>query len=316
MVRNIAFVLFCTASQLLSAPGGVPCSIQRAAAAGANLWILCDRDQLLASTDNGATWQTRSLPSGSRFRSIAFIDERRGFIAGDAGTLLGTTDGGATWQPVQVPTGENLTDITFAGENGWIAGWSGLVLNSRDGGKTWVQQQSGIRQGLEDIYFADADHGWAAGWIGVIIRTTDGGKSWQKAQTPEGVWSLNSIWFRDANNGWAVGFEGQILRSRDGGATWEKQKSPVQTWLRSVAFDSSGRGWMTTDNELLVSEDRGETWRSVPVEAPAFLKQVLPLQDSVWVLGQFSVWKQTGRDIKLTAVSTLPQDTLPGQTGN
>jgi photosystem II stability/assembly factor-like uncharacterized protein len=315
MLRNFLICLFCGVSQLFAMAGSVPCSIQNAATVGPNIWLLCTRDEMFASSDRGETWSTRALPTGTKYRSIAFLDQRRGYIAGDSGTLLATTDGGETWSPMKIPATENLTSIVFVGEQGWIAGWSGLILHSRDGGRSWEEQRSGVQQGLEDIFFADAKHGWAVGWIGIIVRTEDGGQTWTKAQTPKSVWSLESVFFTDAKNGWAVGFEGQILRSRDGGASWEPQKSPVEAWLKSVAFDKSGRGWIATDNELLVSENKGETWRRVPVESPAFLQQVLPIDGVIWAVGQFSVWKQTGPDFTLTAVTSLPQATrLGGQT--
>jgi photosystem II stability/assembly factor-like uncharacterized protein len=315
MVRNFLICLFCGASQLFAMAGDAPCSIQSAAAIGPNVWLLCTRDGLFASSDRGETWAARALPAGTKYRSIAFLDQRRGYIAGDSGTLLATADGGETWNPVKLATTENLTSIAFVGEQGWIAGWSGLILHSGDGGKTWEQQQSGVQQGLADIFFLDAAHGWAVGWIGVIVRTEDGGRTWTKGQSPKSTWSLESVYFTDAKNGWAVGFQGQILRSRDGGATWVVQKSPIEAWLKSVAFDKSGRGWIATDNELLVSENKGETWRPVPVQSPAFLQRVLPIDGTIWAVGQFSVWKQAGPDFALTAVANLPQPaTLGGRT--
>jgi photosystem II stability/assembly factor-like uncharacterized protein len=271
------------------------------------MWLLCNRQDLLVSADDGATWQTRHLPTDVNLRAIAFIDSRRGFVAGDSGTLLATEDGAETWHPVSVPTRENLTSIHFVGELGWLAGWTGVILHSEDAGKNWVRQETGVQQGLESIFFADSEHGWAVGWLGTILRTADGGKNWVKAQTPATLWSLDSVSFRNTKEGWVVGFGGQLLRSVDGGITWKEQTSPVREWLKSVACDGAGRWWVASDNEVLVSDDAGESWTRIPVERTVFVHQVLPARGSVWAVGQFGVLKQTGDGPKLTALATLPE---------
>lgn len=68
------------------------------------------------------TWQTRRLPSEAKFRAIAFLDSRRGFVAGDGGAVLATEDGAETWRQVPLATQENLTSIHFVGGLGWLAG--------------------------------------------------------------------------------------------------------------------------------------------------------------------------------------------------
>jgi photosystem II stability/assembly factor-like uncharacterized protein len=265
---------------------------------------------LLVSADQGATWQTRHLPTEVKLGAIAFLDSRRGFVAGDEGTLLSTQDGAETWRQVSVPTRENLTSIHFVGELGWIAGWTGVILHSDDGGNTWVRQQSGVQQGLESIFFADAEHGWTVGWLGTILRTDDGGRTWSKANMPGTLWSLDAVCFRDAKEGWAVGFGGQLLRSVDGGITWKQQPSPVRDWLKSVACDSAGRWWIATDNAVLVSDNGGESWDRFPVEGTVFVQQLLSSRNSVWAIGQFGVLRQASDVPKLVSLSTLPESRL------
>ncbi len=306
MTRLLFLLLLCATFDPASAMGETaPCPIRRAAAASPYVWLLCDRKDLFVSADEGLTWQTRHVPFDVKFRAITFLDSRRGFIAGDGGTLLATEDGAETWRQVPLPTRENLTAIHFVGDLGWLAGWSGVILHSADGGKTWEQQQSGTRQGLDGIFFVDTDHGWAVGWNAAMLRTSDGGRTWEKVSVPKSVFSLDSVYFRDVKSGWAVGFGGQILRSRDGGLTWQEQASPLRDWLKSIVFDNSGRGWIASDNALLVSED-GETWTPIPVAGPVFVGQVLAVKDSVWAIGQFGVLKQAGRDHNFTALATLP----------
>lgn len=311
MRKLLALVIFFAAPALVQAGPSAPCAIQRAAAAGQYVWLLCDEARLYVSADAGASWQARQLPSDSKLRAIAFLDSRRGFVAGNGGVLLATEDGGETWRRVEVPAQENLTSIWFTGELGWITGWNGAILHSGDGGKTWVRQRSGVLQGLECVYFADEKHGWAVGWVGTVVRTSDGGRTWQLAPTGS-FWAINSVFFRDAKSGWAVGFDGQILRSRDGGLTWEKQESPTRSWLTSVLFDSDGRGWIAAQRELLVSDDGGESWKQVPIEG-RFVHQLLPMPKSLWVVGRHSILEQEGpkaaafRSIGTLSAAAAPQ---------
>jgi photosystem II stability/assembly factor-like uncharacterized protein len=281
------------------------CLIEGAAAAGERVWLVCEEGKVLVRVSPQGAWQTLALPVEATPRDIEFLDSRRGFIVGDRGTLLKTEDGGRTWRPVEVPTSENLTSIFFLGELGWIAGWSGVILHSADGGRTWTRQPTGISHGLEDIYFHDESLGWAVGWVGTILRTTDGGKTWRPVNSPEAKWSLSAVYFRDAENGWAVGFGGQILRSRDGGQTWQSQASPVASTLTSVRFDSAGRGWITTQDGFLLSEDGGESWRHVQVGNWLFLTQLLPVDGSLWAVGARGILKQTTSGFTLERIEQL-----------
>jgi photosystem II stability/assembly factor-like uncharacterized protein len=288
------------------ADASAPCALQRASAAGSHVWLLCDRREVFVSADEGRSWRGSKLPADGLLRDIAALDSRRAFVVGDAGLLLATADGGETWKRVPLPVQENLTSIRFAGEHGWIAGWMGVILHSPDGGATWQRQHTGVLHGLENIFFADQRHGWAVGWAGTILRTTDGGQTWREVRLPQTLWSLDSVFFRDPLNGWAVGFNGQILRSRDGGVTWQEVRSPTQAWMKSVAADRAGRVWIATNHELLLSTDDGQSWKSLPIESLLFLRHLLPLEDSVWAVGQFGVVKASGPEPVLSALTSLP----------
>jgi photosystem II stability/assembly factor-like uncharacterized protein len=280
----IASTLFTISS---AAPEVVaPCAIESASAAGDSLWLLCDRDRLLFSNNNGKNWQSVALPPALRFRAVHFLNNLRGFIAGDGGTLLASEDGGKHWEAVAVPAKDNLSAIHFTGDHGWIAGWGGVIMHSADGGRKWELQQTGVTQSLENLYFMDNKRGWAVGWAGTILRTVDGGYRWEKVKLAQMSWSLSSIYFRNPENGWAVGFGGEILRSRDGGATWQTQPSPIREWLKAITFDGSGRGWIATHSGMLVSDDQGDTWKYVPLDDSFALHTFVRTGGSIWAVGQ------------------------------
>ncbi|MCS7316221.1 MAG: YCF48-related protein [Bryobacterales bacterium] len=268
------------------------CWIQDAASSGSLIWLLCQQGALLVSDDGGGKWRQVKLPAEGKLRAIELLSGGRGLAVGDGGTVLASEDGGRSWNRVSVPAREHLSAIHFVGERGWIAGWGGTILHSSDGGRSWVRQLTPVPYSLEAIYFVDERHGWAVGWTGAILRTTDGGQTWEPVRSTAASWSLSAVYFRDVNEGWAAGFGGQILHTTDGGRTWETQPSPVRDWLTSIQFDRTGRGWITTSNGFLVSEDGGRTWKQIRLEQPVFLRRVIEAGGSLWAIGPFGVLKQ------------------------
>src|ERR1035437_5106578 len=276
------------------------------------VYLLCEQGGLMVTTDGGTTWSSRSTGAQGHLRNIEFSDANHGFAVGDEGLLVATADAGKTWAPRKTGVTDNLTAIQFIGQSGWVTGYSGVILHSADGGATWAPQTTGTKESLENVFFLDAERGWAVGWAGMILRTTDGGKTWQQVRSDAAAWALTSVYFGAGDNGWIVGFSGQILRSRDGGVTWTAQASPVKSSLSSILFDSSHRGWITADETLLVSEDRGETWKNVSgVDDQLFLCQLINVNGAPWAIGQLGVLRQTGSDSAWKKIESLvPDDPL------
>ena len=52
---------------------------------------------MLASDDQGETWQLQRTGQNLPLHGIYFFDAKRGWAVGDGGTILGTVDGGQTW---------------------------------------------------------------------------------------------------------------------------------------------------------------------------------------------------------------------------
>lgn len=307
-MRKRFSVLFFLSVSLVAAQIPVPeaaCLIEGATAARDRLWLVCEEGMVLAGSPLRSGWTQIALPVQSTPRDVAFLDDKRGFIVGDRGMILATEDGGNTWRQIEVPTRENLTAVFFRGERGWITGWSGVILHSADGGRSWQLQKTGISHGLEGIYFLDDARGWAVGWVGTILRTTDGGQTWKQVSAPDARWSLHAVYFRDADNGWIVGFGGQILRSRDGGQSWEALASPVTSSLTSVAFDSAGRGWITTVDGFLVSEDGGQSWTHRRLGNWLFLNGTLSVGGSVWAYGARGILRPEGSAFRLDRIEQL-----------
>lgn len=69
------------------------------AASGAHVWIAGSPGSLVMhSPDAGKTWQALPTDYTTPLRSLAFIDEYRGWAVGALGTILHTRDGGRSWR--------------------------------------------------------------------------------------------------------------------------------------------------------------------------------------------------------------------------
>src|SRR5258705_7811517 len=69
----------------------------------------------------GSSWTRQPSGTMAWLRSVYFLDQNRGWVAGSGGTLLQTTDGGETWKRLLALTRDTLQDVYFADENvGWL----------------------------------------------------------------------------------------------------------------------------------------------------------------------------------------------------
>jgi photosystem II stability/assembly factor-like uncharacterized protein len=281
-----------------SAAGDI-CYLRDATApSAATAYLLCGQGMVYATTDAGGHWAMQRIGKVPELHASAnMTDEQRSQLV--LGTIFATDDGGKTWQnrvndKKQNFTTEHLLAIQAIGNLAWTTGFDGIILHSIDGGHTWEKQTSGTTMALESVYFLNPDLGWAVGWSGTILRSTDGGKKWQAVTTDAATWSINTVYFRDDKNGWACGFSGELLASHDGGLTWQALKSPVQSSLSSVSIDKAGRIWSAADEQLVVSEDGGQTWTVDKIDSNLFLTKVFGKGDSLWALGELGLLKQVG----------------------
>jgi hypothetical protein len=90
---------------------------------------------LLATTDGGRTWNTRSEPDGAMLRVVDFTDAQDGWGVSEA-HVYRTTDGGQTWSAADPPCGGEAVCFTGA-DDGWAAAGPS-VYRTVDGGRSWV----------------------------------------------------------------------------------------------------------------------------------------------------------------------------------
>jgi photosystem II stability/assembly factor-like uncharacterized protein len=226
-----------------ASPIPLPNTAQVAAAGDGVVWMAVSSDHLFRSLDRGATWVERSLPSPRTAGSIAFVNDRDGWLLDpappatqcqtQAATLWRTRDGAVTWQKVDA---------------------AGLAP---------AQCKSAVA-------FVDADHGYIPTYDETgapkIYRTSDGGQTWTassavpdppgfvtgpggKTLRPDTIADFGSVLYADF-----LGFNDSahfyVYRSMDRGATWSfLSTAPVQgvgvafvtptRWIQIIAPSAS-----------------------------------------------------------------------------
>jgi photosystem II stability/assembly factor-like uncharacterized protein len=179
-------------------------------------------DILFRTTDGGLTWRTsRFGKTQALFDELAFVDAKRGWVAGN-GDVFTTTNGGQTWLPLPKVPADGPYRMQFLSETtGWLLDYpSGRLYRTSTGAQSW--QVCAISQPPSKIYgyfFRTPTQGWAAAAGGIILRTTDACSSWSQVQTPSTGY-LGDVYFLDENNGWAAGADNTVLKTTDGGLTW------------------------------------------------------------------------------------------------
>ena len=181
----------------------------------------------------------------------------------------------------------------------FASGSKGIVVHSVDGGANWnVQSVTGAEElDFRDIHAIDANNVLiiSSGTPARIYRSSDGCRTWTKVcERPDPSFFFDAIDFWDKQTGVVMGdpIDGKLclLKTVDGGKTWKQIETAPTTKLGEAGFAASGTNTITVgQNRLLValggaeentsqassrvllSEDRGATWKAaeVPIKRTA-----------------------------------------------
>ncbi|HCY77830.1 MAG TPA: hypothetical protein DHV28_18120 [Ignavibacteriales bacterium] len=219
-------------------------------------------------------WDLVQSESVSNLNTITFLDDYKGFIAGDSGTLLQTSDGGVQWKAFKTKYNNNLYSSAYIDNKVFISGSEGSVFyltpNSTELKKIILKTS----EALFKIYFINSHTGFIVGSNGLIFKSADGGLSWRKIQSGTNA-NLFSVSFSDEKNGIIVGWGGTILKTSDFGESWEKYKSDLKTYLKDVAFVNQFLGLIVGgEGKILRTENGGDNWEEIKIDSDAGLYKI------------------------------------------
>src|ERR1700730_1172232 len=245
---------------------------------------------------------SRIGPAGKDLNTVYFLDNKRGWVAGDDGFLSRTDDAGITWAQQTVGTKDGINDIYFRSkEDGFLLAGNTIFI-THDSGNRWSEARrflstefNGATAELYSVRFSSKKKGWVVGSISknerivdsILVYTEDSGITWQRQRAPT-RFELIHLDFVDDKHGWIVGADGTILYTFDGGHSWNRQNSGTKATLYHVDFRDDKRGWTVGERgTILKTTDAGQTWMPVESKVRATLLSVQFVNgEEGWVVGR------------------------------
>lgn len=106
-------------------------------------WAVGHGGTILSTDNGGMDWIDRSLSYGIDLKSVFFLFENLGFVAGD-NRIYKSIDEGETWNIVYENDDDYIVDIYFPHHSrGYAVGYNGLFLKSVDGSESWFKKDVG-----------------------------------------------------------------------------------------------------------------------------------------------------------------------------
>jgi len=151
-------------------------------------WATVTNRTVLITADGGGSWTVNrislSLPSGTLFEDVFFIDSENGWIATttvassdsrvDSSPLLHTTDGGESWFIQGSLPDKWLRRVRLADKDmGWLIGMESLFY-TEDGGDSWSSQLNSGGDPFVDICLVDDLHSWVLSYTGKVYKFARG----------------------------------------------------------------------------------------------------------------------------------------------
>ncbi len=219
---------------------------------------------ILKSIDSGDSWDTLWCDLPYELKTISFINDQIGWIAGEQNRIYKTTDGGDSWF-LQFADSININTYTieqiFAlDESNIYASTLSGFLHSSDGGNTWQSSAFSGYNSLK-VFFKNPLEGFAYG--SDLLRTTDGGISWSRVSQSIKD-QIIKIDFVNTLKGWALSYD-KLYITTDGGFNWQPQFSfnggIYDAW--GLEFVDSLKGYVIDSEQAYTTTNGGLSWDSI-----------------------------------------------------
>ena len=221
-----------------------------------------------------SAWELFKVETDKNLNSIVFLDDYKGYIAGDSGLIIQSSDGGNAWKKLHTQYSNSINSICFSDNELFLVGSSGFIGRLNTATNLIKKVNSSTTDALFKIYFIDSNKGFIVGSNGIILKTYDGGLTWQIIQSNVNE-NLFSISFADSKNGIIVGWNGTILKTNDGGLTWQKQKINFNSYLKDVLFVNEFLGIIVGgEGKVLRTENGGEDWDEIDIGSNSGLYKI------------------------------------------
>ena len=221
-----------------------------------------------------SAWELIKLDSDKNLNSITFLNDYKGYIAGDSGLVMQSLDGGRTWDKISSQYKNGFNSICSNDNKLFVVGSAGFIGVLNNGSKQIKKINSNTTETLFKIYFKNTNTGFIVGSNGLILKSYDGGLTWQRIQSNVNE-NLFSISFADSKNGIVVGWNGTILKTNDSGESWQKQNINFKSYLKDVLFVNEFLGIIAGgEGKMFRTENGGDSWDEIDVGSNSGLYKV------------------------------------------
>ncbi len=191
-----------------------------------NVGIAVQNDEIIRTTNRGATWNTTNILNDRGFFRLSFADGIRGYVAG-SNSVYRTTDGGVTWnQSANVPT--NITGLSAISTTNVFLSADGDTYYSINGGNSFTKTNTASGNlNTNDIHFINDSTGYATAQAYTIFQTRNSGKTWELMPGSNAYsylgYGYDRMFFYNNNLAWVCGQNEYLsITSNGGGISFPK----------------------------------------------------------------------------------------------
>ncbi len=256
-------------------------------------WAVGDHGVIWRSADGGWSWQLIDAGVRTTWRSICFLSDQVGWIAGGGieshtrqghGMVIATRDGGKTWTQCASPILTNLCAVRFFNlQQGVAIGESsdkhptGIFITD-DGGRNWQSIPGAKRSGWRTADFISPDAGSAAGLNGMTTLFTRE-RLLPTRMPPSSPRAFRRLKLGPDGRGWLVGDGALALWTDNGGLVWQEPATPLPRELADMsdfhAVECRGPNvWCAglPGSVIWHTPDAGQSWKPqyTPVTVPIY----------------------------------------------
>ncbi len=254
-----------------------------------------ERGTLWKSADAGQTWMFIPTPTTASLRSVSFLTDQIGYIAGtefqpfvglERGVIYATEDGGETWDRCGDTRLSGVKSLRFFTPDDGLAVCTPSpsaptgIYRTQDGGETWTPLAGPSSSSWSAAYLASPELGILVAKSGQVALIAD--SQVLPSRLPSlGSRTVHGICLHNADTGWLVGEGGLVLNTATGGVVWQSPPTPLPEELRHIcdfrSVDARGSGvWIVGAPGSVVwhSPDAGKSWSSQPTSDPSPLRKI------------------------------------------
>ncbi len=260
-------------------------------------WIAGDQGLIFYTRDGGNSWNASDNLLADNLNDIVFIDNLKGFAAGDfsengtiKGQILQSLDGGVTWDQVFIQEAPLNALYFYNFLFGYAVGDKGQVVITVDGGGNWLTSKTSGGEDLHAVFFIEPKIGFAGGEDGKLYISNNTGATWNQQAQVKDI-TIQSLFFYDSFNGWLSGGSNTIAKSTNEGISWNDFDPSngfiADTW-HQVFFVDEGKGWIIgEEGRIFRSEDGGVGWNYEIVDTKQTLLDIHMIHDNLgWIVGE------------------------------